>query len=107
VQTHQLLLGVLGAAQHGGRRRDVAGEHLAAMSGRGSYRASTEELTPLAGDPLTVLPVAIAALSTLIQPGTWHHFVAGSVGAYSLTPAAWAQIARRAGLNDARHDPVK
>ena len=62
VRTHQLLLGVLGAAQHGGRRRDVAGELLAAVSGRGSYLASTEELTPLAGDPLTAAPVAIAAL---------------------------------------------
>ena len=106
VQTHQLLLGVLGAAQHSGRRRDVAGELLAAMSGRGSYRASSEELTPLAGDPRSALPVAIAALSTLIRPGSWHHFVAGSVDAYSLTPAAWAQIARRAGLNDLQHDPV-
>ena len=96
VQTHQLLLAVPGAAQHGGRRRDVTGELLAAMSRRGSYRASTEELRPAARDPLAVLPVAVAALATLIQPGTWRHFVAGSVDAYSLTQAAWDQIAGRA-----------
>lgn len=101
VQTHQLLLAVLGAAQHRGRRRDVARELLAALSRRGSYRASTEELTPAARDPLAVLPVAIATLATLVRPGSWQHFVTGSVGGYSLTPAAWAQITRAA-LNEPR-----
>jgi ATP-grasp domain len=94
--THQLLLAVLGAAQHSGRRRVIAAELLAAISRRGSYRASTEELTPVARDPLAATPVAIAALATLIRPGTWRRFVAGSVDAYSLTPAAWGQIIQRA-----------
>jgi hypothetical protein len=96
VRTHQLLLAVLGAARRSGRRRDVAGQLLAAMTRQGSYRASTEELTPLGRDPLAVVPVAIAALATLIRPVAWRHFVAGSVDAYSLTPAAWDQITRHA-----------
>jgi biotin carboxylase len=97
VQTHQLLLAVLGAAQHGGRRRDVAGQLWAALSGRHAYRASAEELTPLHHDPLAGLPVVIAATATLIRPGTWHRFTSGSVEAYALTPAAWDQITRQAG----------
>jgi len=97
VRTHQLLLAVLGAAQHGGRRRDVARQLWAALSGRDDYRASAEELTPLHHDPLAGLPVAVAAAATLIRPGTWHYFTSGSVEAYALTPAAWQQIAQRAG----------
>ena len=96
VQTHQLLLAVLGAAQHGGRRRDVARELWAGLSRRDDYRASAEELTPLHHDPLAGLPVVIAATATLIRPGTWHHFTSGSVEAYALTPAAWDQITRQA-----------
>jgi hypothetical protein len=94
VQTHQLLLAVLGAAQHGGRRRDVARQLAAALSGRDGFRASTEELTPLRHDPRTAVPVAIAALATLIRPAAWRHFTSGSVGAYALTPAAWHHINR-------------
>ena len=96
VQTHQLLLAVLGAAQHGRRRRDVARQLWAAVSRRNGYRASAEELTPLHHDPLAGLPVAIAATATLIQPSTWHHFTSGSVEAYALTPAAWHQITQQA-----------
>jgi hypothetical protein len=96
VQTHQLLLAVLGAAQHGGRRRDVARQLLGALSGREDYRASAEELTPLNHDPLAGLPVLIAATAALIRPGTWHYFTSGSVEAYALTPSAWDQITRRA-----------
>ncbi len=52
VQTRQLLLAILGAAQHGGRRRDVAGQLWAALSRRDGYRSSAEELTPCAATRL-------------------------------------------------------
>ena len=65
---------------------------------RGDYRGSREELTPGRGDPLAPLPVTVTALTTLIRPGAWRHFVGGSTGAYSLTPAAWRQI-RQAAAN--------
>jgi hypothetical protein len=95
VRTHQLLLAVLGAAQHGGRR-DVARELADATLRRGSYRDSREELTPGGGDPLARVPVAVAALATLAWPPAWRHFVGGSAGAYSLTPAAWSELTRTA-----------
>ena len=91
VRTHQLLLAVLGAGRRG-RRRDVAGELAGAALRRGSYRDSREELTPGRGDPLAPVPVAVAALATLAWPPAWRQFVGGSAGAYSLTPAAWAEL---------------
>ncbi len=96
VQTHQLLLAILGAAQHDGRRRDIARQLWAAACRQDGYRASTEELTPFRHDPLTIVPVAIAAVATLIRPASWRHFTSGSVGAYALTPAAWHDITQQA-----------
>jgi len=91
VRTHQLLLAVLGAAQHGGRR-DVARELAHAALRRGDYRGSREELTPSGGDPLAGVPVAVTALATLIRPAAWRYLTGGSTSAYSLTPAAWRQL---------------
>jgi glutathione synthase/RimK-type ligase-like ATP-grasp enzyme len=90
-RTHQLLLAVLGAAHQGGRP-DVARELVHAVLHRGEYRGSREELTPWRGDPLAPLPVMAIALATLIRPDAWRHFVGGSAGAYSLTPAAWREL---------------
>jgi glutathione synthase/RimK-type ligase-like ATP-grasp enzyme len=90
-RTHQLMLAVLGAAQ-GGRRRDVARELAGAVLRRGTYRGSQEELTPAGGDLLAPVPVAVAALATLISPPAWRWFVGGSAGAYSLTSAAWGEL---------------
>ena len=47
-------------------------------------------------DPLTIVPVAVAPLATLIRPATWRHFTSGSVQAYALTPAAWHYITQYA-----------
>jgi hypothetical protein len=91
VRTHQLLLAVLGEAHQGGRRA-VARELVHAVLHRGEYRGSREELTPGRGDPLAPLPVMVIALATLIRPDAWRHFVGGSAGAYSLTPAAWREL---------------
>jgi len=92
-RTHQLLLAVLGAAQRGSRR-EVARELRDAALGRGEYRGSREELTPGRGDQLAPLPVTVTALATLIRPAAWRHFVGGSAGAYSLSPAAWSELTR-------------
>ena len=101
VHTHQLLLAILGAAQHGGRRRDVLRTLGQAIAHRQAYRGSTEELTPIRGtgsshlrglDPLAIVPVVAATLATLIRPDTWHYFTGGATTAYSLTPAAWQQL---------------
>ena len=92
-RTHQLLLAVLGAAQHGGRR-SVARELRDGLLHRGDYRGSREELTPRGGDLLAGLPVALTALATLVRPAAWRYFTSGGVGAYSLSPAAWEELRR-------------
>jgi ATP-grasp domain len=99
VRTHQLLLAILGAAQHGGRRRDVLRTLGQALAHREAYRGSTEELTPVRGtghfpglDPLAAVPVAAAALAALIRPAAWQHFTSGAAAAYAITPAAWRDL---------------
>ena len=92
VRTHQLLLAVLGAAQHGGGRRGVARELALAIARRGPYAGSAEELTPLHGDPVAAVPVAAAALATLVSPGAHRFFTGGAVESYALTPEAWERI---------------
>ena len=91
-RTHQLVLAVLGAAQHGGRR-EIVRELGTALARRGDYRASREELTPAGGDPLAALPVVLTAAVTLVRPAAGRRFTGGSTGAYSLTPAAWHALA--------------
>ena len=82
VATHQLLLAILGTAQHRHTRRAVAAELLAAARHRGTYRGSVEELTPLRGDPRTAIPVIAASLATLIRPATWQWFSSSAVTNY-------------------------
>jgi hypothetical protein len=90
--THQLLLAVLGAAQHVGTRRAVLAEINAAWRHRGSYENSTEELTPLHHDLRTAVPVVAATLATLVRPTLWSAFSSGAVTNYALTPAGWQDI---------------
>lgn len=97
VRTHQALLALLGVAAQTGRRRDILRELLHAVTRSGTCRHSAEELTPArwadaGADPVTALPVAAAALATLIHPAAWRHFAAGATSAYSLTPAAWRRL---------------
>ena len=90
-RTHQLLLAVLAAAQHGGRRA-IARELGTALARRGDYRGSREELTPGGGDLLAALPVVLTAAATLARPAAGRRLTGGGVGAYSLTPAAWQAL---------------
>jgi biotin carboxylase len=92
VATHQLLLAVLGAAQHQHTRRAVLAELVCAISRRASYHDSIEELTPLRHDLRTVIPVAAAAVATLARPTTWRWFSSGAVSSYALTPKAWREL---------------
>jgi hypothetical protein len=63
-----------------------------ALAKRGDYSNAVEELTPVSGDPLAALPVAVALAATLISPPLWRYFHAGAVGPYALTPQAWENI---------------
>jgi hypothetical protein len=92
VRTRQILLAILGAAQHQGSRTAIVRECASALYRRGEYAGSVEELTPVAGDPLAAVPVIVALLLTLVRPSLWQLFHSGAVGAYALTPQGWQQI---------------
>jgi glutathione synthase/RimK-type ligase-like ATP-grasp enzyme len=95
VATHQLLLAMGGAAQDGRGRRGIAAELAGAITRRGSYHDSREELTPLRGDLLAAVPLVLAASVTLARPSAWTWFSGGSVSNYALSPAGWREITTR------------
>ncbi len=92
VRTRQTLLAVLGAAQQTSSRGAILSEARAAITGSGPFAGSSEELTPLAGDPLAAVPVAAALAATLALPSLWRKFHAGAVGPYAVTSEAWRRI---------------
>jgi biotin carboxylase len=92
VHTHQLVLALLGAAQHDGSRRAIAHELWAAARHAGPYSRSTEELTPVRGDWRAGIPTAAAAIATLVRPAAWHWFSSGSVANYAITPDGWRTL---------------
>ena len=92
VATHQLLLSVLGAAQHGGGRLGVVTEILHAARRHDDYLTSREELTPGTHDPETLVPLAMAAAATIAAPRSWSWFTSGSVSNYALTGEGWEQL---------------
>jgi hypothetical protein len=94
VRTHQLLLAILASAENG--RRAIARELLSALTGRGPYQGSIEELTPAEGDGLALLPVAVAASATFVAPSCRRWFTDGAVSNYALTPSAWRAISAQA-----------
>jgi biotin carboxylase len=91
-RTHQLLMAVLGAAQVTGRRRSVVAEIARAVTRRGVYRHSREELLPLGGDWRAIAPMAAATLATLARPRLYRAFTEGAVSHYALSPGGWEQL---------------
>jgi hypothetical protein len=91
-RSRQLLLAILGAAEHEGSRIAVVRELILALRQRGEYANAVEELTPLGGDLIALVPALVAAISTIVWPPVWRSFRAGAVGPYSLTPEAWRDI---------------
>ncbi len=89
VETHQLLLAALGAAQRGEGRRAIAREVWAGLRPGGRSR---EELTPVAHDWRAGVPVAGVVAAVLARPSAWSWFTSGSVAGYALTPDGWDQL---------------
>jgi len=94
-RTHQLVIAVLGAAQHQATRRAVGRTLVDAALRRGPFEGSVEELTPLRGDPRSAVPLLAASAAVLARPAWWSVFSQGAVSRYALTPEAWAAILGR------------
>ena len=100
VTTHQLLMAVLGAAQHTGRRRAVAGEVAAALAHRDAYAGSREELLPLRGDWRTLSLPVLATMATLLRPAWYRWFAQGAVAGYALSAQGWRALSQSAPPGD-------
>ena len=59
---------LLGCAARGGSRRDLLREAWQLAIGGGAYAESTEELTPLRHDWLSLVPLAMLASALLAKP---------------------------------------
>lgn len=84
VRTHLAMQALLGCASRGGRRRDIIRECRDLLTGGGAYAGSTEELTPLRLDWISVVPLAMIAMVLLIAPGRGVALARGGWGAHLL-----------------------
>jgi hypothetical protein len=62
------------------------------MTHHGDYEASSEELTPLAGDPIAAASLAAMVTALITVPGLHSRLIGGSVASYALTPAGWLRL---------------
>jgi len=90
-RTHSAMALMLGAAEHTVRRGPALRALTAALAKRGAYRGSTEVLTPLRADPVSVIPLTITAMRVLARPGAVADIASSAVRSYSVTPAAIAE----------------
>jgi hypothetical protein len=68
VLTHLAMQALLGCAAGGGSRRDLVREGFCLATGGGAYAGSTEELTPLRRDWVSLVPLAMLTLALLAKP---------------------------------------
>jgi predicted ATP-grasp superfamily ATP-dependent carboligase len=94
VRTHLAMQALLGCASRGGSRRDIARECWDLAARRGAYADSTEELTPLRLDWVSMVPLAMMALALLLQPRLGATLAKQGWGAHLLDLNSIAIIAR-------------
>lgn len=95
VETHQLLLGFMGAAERG--RGALLAEVFMAMMRFERYAGSGEELLPFAGDWFWSLFVLTVLVLVLFVGGkrAMNLVKSGAVGGYALDEEGWEMILRR------------
>jgi hypothetical protein len=94
VRTHGTIALLLGAAARGESRRSLLGNVSDAITHRGLYADSTEQLTPVLHDPLSLIPAAFIATRVLLSPGNATAIAARAVSSYSIGPGSVAEVAR-------------
>lgn len=94
VRTHLAMQALLGCASRGGGRKHIARECWQLAARRGAYAESTEELTPLRLDWISLVPLAMIALALLLQPRWGATLANKGWGAHLLDLDSIAIIAR-------------
>ena len=94
IRTRLAMQALLGCASRGGTRRDLIAECWHLASGGGPYADSREELTPVRGDWLSAVPLAMVAIAVLANPKFAVTLATGGWGAHLLDAASIRQIER-------------
>lgn len=98
VRTHGTIALLMGSAGRGESRRSLLAQMRDAISHRGLCRNSSEQLTPVARDPPSLVPAAFVAARLLLSPSQAADIARQAVSGYSIGPGAVAQLARAAGV---------
>jgi carbamoylphosphate synthase large subunit len=93
VASHMLVQSLLGRAEQGGSRRDLAREIGRALAHRGIYAGSREELTPILHDPPALVALAGVAGRLLAAPDSATSLSERTVSDYALSPYAFRVVA--------------
>ena len=88
-----LLMGLLAAAERRASRVDTLRELYRALTSRGPYAASREELLPPGLDARALVPFGYVLSRLLFNPKSARTLSLGAISSYSLTPEAARQIA--------------
>lgn len=96
VRTHGTVALLMGVAGRGGSRLRLLAELREAILRRGRYAGSAEQLTPVARDPLSLLPAALITSRLLWAPSYAAQIAAAAVDSYSITPATIAAASEAA-----------
>jgi predicted ATP-grasp superfamily ATP-dependent carboligase len=94
VWTHLAMQALLRCASQGGGRKHIARECWQLAARRGTYADSTEELTPLRLDWVSLVPLVMIALALLLQPRWGATLANKGWGAHLLDLDSIAIIAR-------------
>jgi len=113
VRTHGAIAVLLGAAARGESRRTLLRRIGEALTHRGVFSRSGEQLTPILRDPPSMLPAAFVAARVLLAPRAAAAIASHAVSAYAIDPTSVAKVeahvaarARRDGLPPARGEGV-
>ena len=87
-RTHNTLLTLLAAAEHGCSRRALLAELWQACTHQGRYAGSQDELVRPHEDILSLLPATWLASQVLLNPRSAERFVNSTVSNYALTEDA-------------------
>lgn len=100
VRTHLAMQALLGSASRDGTRRDLIRECGRIAAGKGLYRGSSEELTPVRLDWPSAVPVAMTTALLLASPPIASSLARGGFGAHLLDRGSIAKIEGEEFLRD-------
>jgi predicted ATP-grasp superfamily ATP-dependent carboligase len=92
VRTHMVLMAVVRHAELGRGRRAVLRELTQAVTRRGWYAESQEELLPIRSDPAGALLLGAVSFCLLVAPQLWQPLAGTGTPAHALTPEGWRQL---------------